>query len=259
MPKPIYAHVPYQRLSENLQSLLTTGINPEIFLPAAVLDTLIPEEAAAIMASLQSAGIRSTIHAPFMDLNPGSFEPLLRQATIHRFEQVLTAAEIIRPDTIVMHPGYDRWRYGDRQAEWLELSLPVWRMVDERAADIGCRIAVENIFDEEPSVLKALLEAIDSPRIGHCFDVGHWNLFKSVSMAEWFAELGDRIIHSHVHDNHGLRDDHLPLGDGMIDFDEYFRLMRQHAPDASYAIEAHDRDKVLLAHGRLQHRLAEHS
>jgi sugar phosphate isomerase/epimerase len=257
MTNALFAHVPYQRLSENLETLLATGINPEIFFPANILDTLIPEETSAIMETLRSAGIRRTIHAPFMDLNPGSFEPLLRQATMHRFTQVLDVAAMVRPDVIVMHPGYDRWRYGDRQAEWLELSLPVWHMVDKRAAEIGCRIAVENIFDEEPSVLKALIEAIDSPRIGHCFDVGHWNLFHNVSMAEWFAELGGRILHSHVHDNHGLHDDHLPIGDGMIDFDEYFRLMRSYAPEASYAIEAHDRSKVLLAHERLIQRLTD--
>ena len=257
MPENLFAHVPYARLRENLDTLITTGINPEIFFPAATLDSFIPEEATAVMETLRGAGIRSTIHAPFMDLNPGSFEPLLRQATIHRFEQVLDVAAIVRPEVIVMHPGYDRWRYGDRQTDWLELSLPVWRMVDEKAAGIGCRIAIENIFDEEPSILKALLEAIDSPRIGHCFDVGHWNLFHSVSMAEWFAELGDRIIHVHVHDNHGLHDDHFPIGDGSIDFDEYFRLMRRYAPAASYAIEAHDKNKVLLAHERLVKRLAD--
>ena len=255
MPDRIYAHVPYHRLAENLETIISARINPEIFFPADTLDSLIPEEAAAIMNNLRSAGLCSTIHAPFMDLNPGSFEPLLRQATIHRFEQVLAAAEIVQPEMIVMHPGYDRWRYGDRQPDWLELALPVFRMVDAKAAAIGCRIAIENIFDEEPSVLKALIEAIDSPRVGHCFDVGHWNLFHSVSMAEWFAELGERIIHVHVHDNHGQRDDHFPIGDGNIDFDEYFRLMDRYAPNASYAIEAHDRNKVLLAQERLLKRL----
>lgn len=256
MPNTLYAHVPYHRLSENLATILASGINPEIFFPADTLDSLIPEETSAIVTTLRNAGIRSTIHAPFMDLNPGSFEPLLRQATIHRFEQVLNVATIVQPDVIVMHPGYDRWRYGDRQTDWLELALPVWQMVDQRAAAIGCSIAIENIFDEEPSVLKALLEAIDSPRFGHCFDVGHWNLFHQVSMAEWFAELGERIIHVHVHDNHGNHDDHFPIGDGNIDFNEYFTLMRRYAPDASYAIEAHDRNKVLLAHERLVARLA---
>jgi len=255
MTREIFAHVPYPLLADNLQAIVTVGINPEIFFDAQTLDTLIPEELAASMEALRQGGRCATIHAPFMDLNPGSFEPLLRDATIHRFNQLLDAARIVRPLSIVMHPGYDRWRYGDRQTEWLERSLPVWKEVDSRASEIGCRIAIENIFDDEPSVLKALLDAIDSPRFGHCFDIGHWNLFHSVSLEEWFETLGSSIIHLHIHDNHGTDDDHLPLGDGSIDFDTFFTLLKRYAPDPIYAIEAHDRTQVLRARERLLERL----
>ncbi|GAB4303402.1 MAG: sugar phosphate isomerase/epimerase [Desulfuromonadia bacterium] len=255
MSREIFAHVPYPLLAENLTPIIATGINPEIFFDAQTLETLIPEELTAIMETLRQAGRRATIHAPFMDLNPGSFEPLLRDATIHRFRQTMEAARIVRPVSIVMHPGYDRWRYGDRQTEWLERSLPVWEEVDIAAGEIGCRIAIENIFDDEPSVLKALLDAIDSPRFGHCFDIGHWNLFHSVSLEEWFSVLGSSIIHLHIHDNHGTDDDHLPLGEGSIDFDTYFRLLRQYAADPVYAIETHDKNQVLLARQRLEERL----
>jgi sugar phosphate isomerase/epimerase len=48
----------------------------------------------------------------------------------------------------------------------------------------------------------------------------------------------------------------MPIGEGSIDFDLYFRLMKQYAPDAVYTIEAHDREKVELAMKRLKERLA---
>jgi sugar phosphate isomerase/epimerase len=97
---------------------------------------------------------------------------------------------------------------------------------------------------------------MDSPSFRHCFDVGHWNLFKHVDMEEWFSVLGSYIAHVHVHDNHGQRDDHMPIGDGSIDFDLYFKLMKQYAPNAVYTIEAHDREKVELAMKRLKEKLA---
>jgi sugar phosphate isomerase/epimerase len=96
---------------------------------------------------------------------------------------------------------------------------------------------------------------MDSPCFRHCFDVGHWNLFKNVTMEEWFSVLGSYISHVHVHDNRGLCDDHLPIGEGNIDFDLYFKLMKQYAPDTVYTIEAHDKDKVELALQRLMERL----
>lgn len=252
----IFVHVPYAQLGNHIDTLVNRRINPELFFPGDVLDALIPEQLQAHARTLTDGGLECTIHAPFMDLNPGSLEPLLRDATRHRFSQVLDAAAILKPRVIVFHPGYDRWRYGSNQDGWLKGCLDTFRMVLDRTEPIGCTVAVENIFEEEPSTLKVLLEALDHPRLRHCFDVGHWNLFHKVGMEEWFEQLGSQIAEVHVHDNFGTRDDHAPIGEGNIDFDLYFRLMARHAPDAVYTIEAHDRQAVDRALLRLQERLA---
>jgi sugar phosphate isomerase/epimerase len=244
MNERLFAHIPYQFLRENLALIIERRINPEVFLPADVLDALIPEELAAIAGGLGENGLRATIHGPFMDLNPGSAEPLLREATTRRFHQALDAAAILKPRVMVLHPGYDKWRYGGNQEAWLGRSIAVWGDVVRRAADIGCVIAVENIFEEEPSTLRALLEAFDSPFLRHCFDVGHWNMFKQVGMEEWFAELGPFIAETHIHDNFGIKDDHAPIGEGNIDFDLFFSLMARYAPDAAWTLEAHSREAL---------------
>ncbi|RNC68030.1 MAG: sugar phosphate isomerase/epimerase [Desulfuromonadales bacterium] len=253
MRNRVYAHIPFPMLADNLQTVIDRGINPEIFFSGDTLDTLIPEEAGAIAESLGEAGLRCTFHAPFMDLNPGSVECLIREATLRRFDQVIDAAAILRPDVIVFHPGYDRWRYGESQDKWLGHSIASWRRVLERTETIGCIVAVENIFEDEPSTLRALLEAMDYPRFRHCFDVGHWNLFHTVGMEEWFAEVGRFVAETHIHDNRGTRDDHLPLGEGAIDFELFFSLMERYAPDAAWTIEAHCRaalDRALTNLGK---------
>lgn len=244
MDNQIFCHVPYPFIRDNLSLVLERGINPELFFPADVLDSLIPEELAAIAEALAQNGRTTTIHGPFMDLNPGSAEPLLRQATLTRYHQAMDAAAILKPRVIVLHPGYDKWRYGGMQETWLGHAADTYREMAARAEAIGCTIAVENIFEEEPSTLRALLEAIDSPSVRHCFDVGHWNLFAKVGLEEWFAELGSFIAESHIHDNRGERDDHAPLGEGEIDFDLFFRLMERYAPDAAWTIEAHSREAL---------------
>lgn len=256
MAHQIFAHLPYPYLGTYLEYILEKRIQPEIFFNADTLDALVTEQLISFAEVLRGEGISCTIHAPFMDLNPGSPEPLIRGVTSHRFSQVMDAAEILKPVSMVFHPGYDRWRQGDSQEEWLGYCLDTFKPVLERGIRVGTVINVENIFETEPSTIKGLLDAMDSSYFRHCFDVGHWNLFKSVGMEEWFSVLGSYIAHVHVHDNHGLRDDHMPLGDGNIDFDLYFRLMKQYAPGAVYAIEAHDREKVELALVRLTSRLS---
>ena len=244
MDKRVFAHVPYGFLQKHLPLVLERRVNPEVYITGEAFDNLDPGELGRIAAALAKNGLSTTMHAPYTDLNPGSSEQLIRDATLRRFHQLLDAAEILRPRVIVLHPGYDHWRYGDSKEQWLKHSIDSWREVLDRAAGIGCTLAVENIFEEEPSTLKALFAAIESPLLRHCFDVGHWNLFVKVSMEEWFAELGSHIAEVHIHDNFGIKDDHNAIGEGNIDFELFFRLLKQYAPDAVWTLEAHSKETL---------------
>lgn len=244
MNRQLYVHLPFGMTDSELPFLLQQGLRPEFGFNADLLDGIIPEKLHAAAAALQASDVDCTIHAPFMDLNPGSTERLLREATALRFQQIMEVAEILRPRVMVFHPGYDRWRYGENQLAWLTNSLESWKPVLARAEEIDCTIAVENIFEEEPSTLKALLEAVGSNRFRHCFDVGHWHMFNRMGMEEWFEEMGQYVAEVHLHDNGGDRDAHLPPGDGAIDFDLLFSLLERHAPNAVWTLEAHTREKV---------------
>ena len=244
MHNQIHCHVPYPQLSTYLDYVIARQINPEIFFSAEALDHLVWEELAAQSRTLHAAGLATTIHAPFLDLNPGALDPIIRQATLKRFQQVIQAAELLRPRVIVFHPGYDELRYGDNRMAWLKNSISFWQEILPRAKELGCIIAVENIFEKEPSTLRGLLEAINDPCFRHCFDVGHWNMFTTVSIEAWFDELGPYIAECHIHDNHGHSDEHLPLGEGLIDFNKVFKMLKYCAPDSVWTIEAHSKERL---------------
>lgn len=247
MQNKIHAHVPYGRLAEHLEYAIANHINPEVFLPAEALDSLIMEELATLAGALHAAGLNTTIHAPFIDLNPGAVDSGIRAVSRKRINQVMKAAELLKPRVIVVHPGYDDLHYGDNKLVWLKNSIEFWQEFVPQARQIGTILAVENIFEKEPSTLKALLEAVDDPCFRHCFDVGHWNMFTKVSMEEWFGELGSYIVESHIHDNHGESDEHLPVGEGVINFEQFFPLLTRYAPDAVWTIEAHNTEHLQRA------------
>jgi sugar phosphate isomerase/epimerase len=244
MNKQVFAHVPYWFLQKDLQLVLERRVNPEVYISGEAYEGLNLEELATIAAAFREHGLKCTMHGPYVDLNPGSTERLVRKATLRRYHQTLDAAEILRPRVIVLHPGYDRWRYGENREQWLKNSVETFSEILERAERIGCILAVENIFEEEPSTLKALLDTMASPLFRHCFDTGHWNLFVKVGMEEWFAELGRYIAEVHIHDNFGKKDDHNAIGDGNIDFDLFFSLLEQHAPEAAWTLEAHSKETL---------------
>jgi sugar phosphate isomerase/epimerase len=65
------------------------------------------------------------------------------------------------------------------------------------------------------------------PSLKFHFDVGHAfieNRMKGVK--EYLDAFADRLAHIHIHDNHGEQDEHLPLGDGKIDFKKVVKLLK---------------------------------
>jgi sugar phosphate isomerase/epimerase len=241
--EPVHIHIPYPKLKDYFELLRKRRYDLEIYLSAAVLDQIEKPDLEKLLERLDW-NPALTLHAPFMDMNPGAVDPMVRSVTQVRFRQLLNVAAILKPRAAVFHAAYDRWRYSGRKDIWLEYSLDTWHKVVESASKIGLRVAVENVFDEDPEALKMLIEKIGSPDFGFCFDTGHFNLFSTVSMEQWFENLGENLIEVHLHDNDGTTDSHWALGRGDIDFQQFFRLMRTHSPKPVYTIEAHDRDDV---------------
>ncbi|MFZ0611664.1 MAG: sugar phosphate isomerase/epimerase, partial [Desulfobacterales bacterium] len=62
--------------------------------------------------------------------------------------------------------------------------------------------------------------------VGFCLDTGHQAAFGQASLVKWLDALGPHIGQVHLHDNHGLRDEHLALGRGKIDFPYLFRRLK---------------------------------
>ena len=87
-------------------------------------------------------------------------------------------------------------------------------------------VMIENIFEETPETILALLERFKEKNLMVCFDTGHFNLFTTLSLDEWLVPLKDRIKEFHIHDNHGKSDEHLPVGQGLFPFRELKRFLR---------------------------------
>lgn len=219
MKHQLFVNVPLARLSQALDMFPALGVGAEIYTPAPALPQ--SDDLSALMPlveRMRDLQLPCTMHGPFIDLSPGGFDPQVVDATRLRFQQALKLAKELHPRVVVFHSGYDRWKYALNMSMWLENSRRFWEPLVDEAEKVDTYIAVENIFETSPIGLKMLMDAIDSPRFGCCFDIGHWNLFGTVDLNEWLSLLGERIFSFHLHDNRGSFDDHLVPGDGLIDF-----------------------------------------
>ena len=241
----LQAHLPWLRCHEFLPRILDLGLAPEIAFRGPELDTLAHRELDTVAGLVAATGRRPTVHAPFFDLSPGAMEPLVREVSRRRLTQSLQAAGRLGAHLMVVHPGYDRWRYPNLATAWLEQAAATFAGLLPLAEQLDCRLALENIYEETPATLTALVDRLNSPWLGHCFDIGHWRLFGSTPQAEWLDGIAPRLLHLHLHDNRGVNDDHLPVGEGVIDYSPVLSLLAAGpAPGPSLTLEAHNPEEL---------------
>ena len=93
-----------------------------------------------------------------------------------------------------------------------------------------------------------LNEIIDGTDLSVCFDIGHANTSGQIDrMVELF---GDRIRNIHIHDNLGVKDDHLTIGDGRVDFGHVLGLLSNYR--GRYIIEARSLESAVESQARLR-------
>ena len=142
-------------------------------------------------------------------------EKARRIDSMDEIKRALETAEHVPFRNMVMHLGerYDGW--SQRTMEYAEAAL---EHLGAFARPLGVRVLVENLLSDPttPEHLVTILELGHLDSIGVCLDLGHAHI--TVGVHEAITALNQRIVSMHVHDNQGMKDEHLWPGDGTIDW-----------------------------------------
>lgn len=177
------------------------------------------EPPAADPADLDVEGIRAALarydldvvaHAAYFIPISSPF-PSLRRTALQEFLRALEAAGRIGARMMTVHyRGIPPLFPPERNPEW---HIEVLRPLCDRAAEIGITILLENApgLSGQIDHIAHILEAI--PSLGFHLDSGHTHVEGGADMFEKYLEsLGGRLMHVHLSENDGSRDQHLPLG-----------------------------------------------
>ncbi len=220
----LQVNIPFTMLCESyLDRFTAQRLNPEIGFDADALDGYSFSNVETVARRLRDVGLTITLHAPFIDLSPGSPDPKVRSLTRQRLEQVVRLIPLFRPKTVVCHTGYDHRRYWPMRDLWLKNSLDTWSRLAGQIRSEGAVLMLENVYEQAPDDMVPLLENLRDYGVGFCLDTGHQAVFSTAPMEMWVTSLGPYLGQLHLHDNAGKRDDHLALGGGCINFHELLK------------------------------------
>jgi len=240
----VHAHMPYQLLPRYLPMILEHKINPEIYFSHTALEGISLDECRKIALRLHDAGLKVTFHGPFVDLRPGALDERIRKVSRERIGQALALAPIFKPLKMVCHPSFDDRYYVACDDLWLENSVRFWSDVLRTAREAGTVIALENVYEKKPDILRRLFEILSCDHLCFCFDTGHFNVFSRAPLGDWMEQIGPYIGHLHLHDNSGRFDEHLPVGEATFPFRELAAAIKTLRRKPTITLEAHAQDHL---------------
>ncbi len=166
-----------------------------------------------------------------------------RIEAMDEIKRALEVAEQVPFRFLIQHLGTPGEAYDEHRLDSCMTSVEHLRAF---AKPLGVTVLLENIPNElaTPERLVEFLHLTRFEDVGICFDLGHAHVMSSIPEA--FATLQDRIMSTHVHDNHGDRDAHLWPGDGSIDWKATLALLRTapHQPPLMMEINGDDKPNV---------------
>jgi sugar phosphate isomerase/epimerase len=156
-------------------------------------------------------------------------ERVRRQEAVDEIRRALDLVEHIPFPYCIQHvarprdlPDERRWDAAFSSLEHLSLF----------ARQRGVTLALENTPGEmaTPANLKNFLEQTRLTNVKLCFDTGHAHLEGGVVAG--LETLRDLVVTTHIHDNHGERDEHLLPYEGTIDWNAALAVLPSEAPFA---------------------------
>ncbi len=236
----VQVNVPFPFLMDGyLSRFLDKGLNPEIGLDSWSLATYPPRTFRGVARIFTQAGRRLTLHGPFQDLAPGALDDMILAATRRRLRQAWRWLPVFRPRAVVCHLGYEARHHRWDRDEWLGRAGATFRELGARAQAFGVEVMLENVYEDDPELIKAAIRRIDLPNVRVCLDVGHLHAFGGGDFKTWLETLWPVIGHLHLHDNQGQDDDHQALGAGTVPLESVLSFLAERGARPLITLEPH--------------------
>ena len=220
----IISHPQSLPIDEQIRLFAAVGFDA-FFLSAGVTDRfdLIPFWATVARAS----GIAfEAVHAPSGGVNAvwqGGDEAAVYEKSARQIIDLCAAGEVPK---LVMHTGTSP------AVTVSDMGIAFWQSLADYAQKRGVHLCFENA--NTPLLLEAVLQNTDRFH-GFCHDTGHQLCYTpDIHYEHLFA---DRLLFTHLHDNHASSDEHLLPQDGVFGWENYMTALKTAAYGGTLNLE----------------------
>src|SRR6267143_1606146 len=147
-------------------------------------------------------------------------ERVRRIEAMDELKRVIDVADDLPCARLILHMGGSRETADPRKRD---AAFSTLEHLILHAHHAGVAICIENTMSEmgDPSYLRAFVDETRLSGLRFNFDIGHANLSdfaEGERLEKSFSPLRDFVSSAHLHDNHGVKDEHVPPYDGTIDW-----------------------------------------
>lgn len=194
-----------------------------------------------LRSRMAELGLRPhSLHAPFgHDVNFTSPDAAQRRNALECLTVAADALQILGGTHYVIHPGGEDQRWTWERDACLGHSVAsltqVWEACRERGLTLVVETPLPHLLGGQPEDFAWLLERLPLEGTGICLDTSHTFLGKC--LFEVIERFGSRLVHIQASDNRAVSDDHLPPGEGFIDWHHVVSALERVGYSGAFMLE----------------------
>ena len=197
---------------------------------------------------IRALGIRPvSFHAPFADrIDITALDPGQRELAVAELLAACDAAAAMGAENIVLHPGPEHSGRPPKEEFLTRMhnAAESLNTVAKHCCGSGVHLLLENMLPHllfgHVNDMLYLLGSIHDCEVGACLDTGHAYLSRELGMVA--NKLSGHLHLIHVNDNRGDHDDHLPPGEGHIDWPWFIGELKRWNFDGTLILELSSRE-----------------
>lgn len=213
-------------LQESIQTIIEQDFNAlEIWTDTPHWPgNLSEKELNGLAETFKAKEIKVSVHAPCYGTSLASVNPGIRDESFRQLREAIEFAHKIEAPIVVAHLGPPHTRHPiivePTRAEFMAKLREIVTFAEKLQVEISFENLTPNSHDigTDWNYLVDLIKELNSPYCSIALDVGHAIVTYGESFLDIIGPDWDMIGHIHLSDNNLQADDHLPIGQGKINY-----------------------------------------